>query len=127
MNEHDVTNFIPVIKTLSHLIREGATLAPQCYGTLFYFRAVDSGAYPFDGLSAMGAAHMAYESRKTLNPKNIPKLSRFLPGAYERGSQCPECQTNNFDGSIVYTVTHLNDDHRWTRERIADWLESIGL
>lgn len=22
---------------------------------------------------------------------------------------------------------HLNDDHRWSRERIADWLESRGL
>ena len=24
-------------------------------------------------------------------------------------------------------IAHLNDDHRWSRERIADWLESLGL
>jgi hypothetical protein len=24
-------------------------------------------------------------------------------------------------------ITHLNDRHRWSRERIADWLESQGL
>lgn len=24
-------------------------------------------------------------------------------------------------------MAHLNDDHRWTREAIADWLESVGF
>jgi hypothetical protein len=24
-------------------------------------------------------------------------------------------------------IAHLNDDHRWSRERIADWLEGLGL
>ena len=24
-------------------------------------------------------------------------------------------------------VMHLHDDHRWSRERIADWLEGLGL
>lgn len=24
-------------------------------------------------------------------------------------------------------AAHLNDDHRWSRERIADWLEGLGL
>jgi hypothetical protein len=34
--------------------------------------------------------------------------------------QCPACEQ---PGGVV----HLNDDHRWTRERIADWLEGLGL
>jgi hypothetical protein len=25
------------------------------------------------------------------------------------------------------TPAHLNDSHRWSRERIADWLEGLGL
>ena len=25
------------------------------------------------------------------------------------------------------TLWHLNDTHRWSRERIADWLEGLGL
>ena|SRR5688572_14007077 len=24
-------------------------------------------------------------------------------------------------------LAHLNDNHRWSRERIADWLEGLGL
>jgi hypothetical protein len=27
--------------------------------------------------------------------------------------------------SFNNTVTHLNDDHRWTREQIADWVATI--
>jgi hypothetical protein len=25
----------------------------------------------------------------------------------------------------INMVVHLNDDHRWTRERIADWLDTL--
>ena len=24
----------------------------------------------------------------------------------------------------AYTIPHLNDEHKWTREQIADWVES---
>lgn len=39
------------------------------------------------------------------------------------GEPCPVagCQ-NRFD-----VLLHLNDDHRWSRERIADWLAEQGL
>ena len=33
---------------------------------------------------------------------------------------CPACdsrESNNF------LIIHLNDDHRWAREKIADWIE----
>jgi len=29
--------------------------------------------------------------------------------------------------NVFRQIAHLNDDHRWTRHAIADWLESIGL
>lgn len=35
---------------------------------------------------------------------------------------CPEPDCRR-DGHAL----HLNDDHRWSRERIADWLEGLGL
>jgi hypothetical protein len=35
---------------------------------------------------------------------------------------CPVCEQLDVVGRII---PHLNDDHRWTRERIADWVESI--
>ncbi len=27
---------------------------------------------------------------------------------------------------VFHVITHLNDVQHWTREQIADWLESIG-
>jgi hypothetical protein len=36
--------------------------------------------------------------------------------------RCPECADR---GTVPAIIIHLNDDHRWTRERIADWLEPI--
>ena len=35
---------------------------------------------------------------------------------------CPACGRSRRG-----PVLHLNDDHRWSRERIADWLEGLGL
>lgn len=39
-----------------------------------------------------------------------------------RDEDCPECGRGDED-----TLVHLNDYHRWSRERIADWLEGLGL
>jgi hypothetical protein len=39
-----------------------------------------------------------------------------------------DCVRPSVHPSTVWYVTeHLNDFHRWTREKIADWLESQGL
>lgn len=37
--------------------------------------------------------------------------------------KCPECGVSMFAATVV--SHHLNDNHRWTRERIADWVETI--
>ncbi len=59
--------------------------------------------------------------------------SMLLGGFPERGIAgwtghevpCPQgCPRLSYEGG---TVPHLNDDHHWSRERIADWLESLGL
>lgn len=44
---------------------------------------------------------------------------------------CPirtDCNLNDLSirrGMLFNAVVHLNDDHRWTRERIADWLDQL--
>ena len=35
---------------------------------------------------------------------------------------CPAC--SHFHDQVQALVIHLNNDHRWTRERIADWVEA---
>ena len=44
---------------------------------------------------------------------------------------CPgdeRCQLfQDSSSSVIMYVIHLNDSHQWTRERIADWLETIDV
>jgi hypothetical protein len=40
---------------------------------------------------------------------------------------CPACANEPMEHRYVSPIYRLNDDHRWARERIADWLESLGL
>ena len=38
------------------------------------------------------------------------------------------CQTHwNRPESLTTAIFHLNDESQWPREKIADWLESLGL
>jgi hypothetical protein len=37
---------------------------------------------------------------------------------------CPACGKVGAECHLTL-LAHLNDDHRWTRERIADWLDTL--
>lgn len=64
---------------------------------------------------------MQYNLAPTPNP-NIEKLARNLPGVQEM-VKSPCCGTTD---SLLRTVIHLNDFHKWTREKIADWLDLLA-
>lgn len=101
---------------LSEAIRLGAMLKPQAFGALYGELAVVS---PGDVLGlraiatscALGAAHDA-GWRGT-----VPNITPC----------CPVCSGRSYApaGPVAATVMHLNDGHRWTREQIADWVETI--
>jgi hypothetical protein len=39
---------------------------------------------------------------------------------------CPDClQIYESEWALVSLIVHLNDTHLWTRERIADWVETV--
>ena len=42
-------------------------------------------------------------------------------------ADCPACGRvfHEEDPDMEYTIPHLNDDHRWTREQIAAWVETV--
>ena len=93
---------------LSEAIRLGAMWRPQAFGVL------TDGV----GTCAIGAATEAM---------GLP-LDDEMPNPREwdfvlKIRACPVCITHDPDRLNV--VAHLNDDHRWTRERIADWVETI--
>jgi hypothetical protein len=102
--------------TLAQAMREGAKLRPQAFYKLF-----------FDGGScALGAALEAVfgmdSVRCPLFWNEIDETLRSCLPQLPRLSACPECGT---EFGTLRTVTHLNDEHRWTRERIADWVETV--
>lgn len=58
-------------------------------------------------------------------------LADVVPGINQIAVKCPDGNELPFSSLWLYPQTllsivmHLNDDHRWTREQIADWLETL--
>ena len=99
------------ILKLSDAVRLGSKLKPQCFGALFRR----------DGSCALGAVAdvmgFAYDSDTyRLLDKRFPELQTTL-ATYEN------CALNK---DLKATIIMLNDTLKWTRERIADWLEEQG-
>lgn len=63
-------------------------------------------------------------SKKEQESSELSYAALELPGANYHVKDCPsrDCEKS---GPIRSMIMHLNDDHRWTRESIADWLENI--
>jgi len=63
-------------------------------------------------------------------PDDARRLADQFGGA--RVFRCPasDCYSHKDTGrrwTLRFLIPHLNDCHRWKRERIADWLASEGL
>jgi hypothetical protein len=99
---------------LSEAIRLGAMMRPQAFGTVF------------DGIGtcAMGAACDAVGA----NYYNM-RDSDELGMNHDDCVPCPACgkrpQEFVYASTIAGNIAHLNDHHFWTREAIADWVETI--
>ncbi len=104
---------------LSEAIRLGAMLRPQAF-----FRLFDRGN---GGTCAMGAAADAigaldhqlncYTSDfKSKRPNEWRSLFGVNP-------LCPTCAMTH--GSVCEVIVCLNNDQRWSREQIADWVETV--
>jgi len=57
----------------------------------------------------------------------VEKLAEIFPALLQTLRECPDqtCDSPNDQHSVWYLVAHLNDDHRWSREEIASWLEGL--
>ena len=101
---------------LADLILDGASRRPQ---QLF-------GEY-FEGTRQSDALGAAYEGIYRLpadatgiRPRGIYKFFACLDNSIRR---CPAgCRKLLLLDSLI---VHLNDDHRWSRERIAQWLAGL--
>lgn len=115
---------------LSTAIREGAKLRPQCFGPMYEY---------IDGRVCSCAMGAAAEALHLINPDELELdgMCRYatpyepLDALHDMSESddlltCPVADCGQH-WSYTDMVPHLNDDnHKWTREAIADWLASIG-
>lgn len=52
------------------------------------------------------------------------KLRQLVPGLKERVA-CPACDTLTTE--LWSIIQHINDNHKWSRGAIADWLETLDV
>ena len=97
---------------LAEAIAAGAQRRPQAFGAYFS----DDG-----GSCALGAVYDAVY--------HLPRHGKLIPDHLERLFRCLDEVTKRcpHEGCVkrlplAPMLVHLNDDHVWTRERIADWL-----
>lgn len=112
---------------LSEAIRLGAMLKPQAFGEVNSSKGTCAlgAAFEAAGLPIQyGAAVGGLNTRSHLGPAMCHVI---VPQAWfdlleQQVVTCPECSFNN---AISEVIPHLNDHHKWTRERIADWVATI--
>lgn len=104
---------------LSEAIRLGSMLRPQGFQSIAK-----------EGRTcAIGAAYEAVGiDCAALKSKSIPErfaiIGLHLPQVLATDLiPCPACA--RLHNGVGYTIPHLNDHHRWTREQIADWVETL--
>jgi len=105
-------------KELADFIRAGSSRGHQCFGSYFDERG---------GSCALGAVYEGVyhlpRDHGRLVPDHLERLFRCLDEVTKR---CPQgCEKRL---PLASMIVHLNDDHRLTREQIAEWLtqESNG-
>jgi hypothetical protein len=97
-------------------------MKPQAFGAYFSKGgscALGSAAYALGG----DAMYRLYETFE------LPQAD-WRATVKRMGTCCPDPSCDNEGGVLI--IPHLNDDHRWTRERIADFvelheLEALGI
>lgn len=98
---------------LSEAIRLGAMLRPQA--RLYWFHEGGSCAL---GAAAEAVGIAIYPDTFTqVGP--VPREWIWINGLKAACPVCGDCD------DAQETIKHLNNDHRWTRERIADWVETL--
>lgn len=115
---------------LSEAIRLGAMLRPQTSGALFYRLRDGSGI----GSCALGAAAEALGAEAAIGITSERNADAFLDRQFRAFMRtkltCPcadpnLCWAAGHQQELGVVIVTLNDMHKWSRERIADWVETV--
>ena len=99
-------------KELAEFIRAGSSRGPQCFGSYFD----EKGGSCALGAVYDGVYHLPRNHGK-LVPDHLERLFRCLD---EVMKTCPNGCGKRLP--LAPMIVHLNDDHRLSREQIAEWL-----
>jgi len=99
---------------LSEAIRIGSKMHSQAFGVTYVWDRV-KGAHVIKESCVWGAAVAGGGCNEF--------VGATWPFIYAYDVSCPacECLPNDVHGTMI----HLNDDHHWPREAIADWVEQF--
>lgn len=104
---------------LSEAIFLGSKLIPQAFGQLY--------DWAWDNVTMKVHKHSSCALGSAMDACGEERLfgiEERYPWAYEAApTPCPAC--SNVGSFAVGMIPHLNDTHRWSREKIADWVASI--
>jgi hypothetical protein len=77
-------------------------------------------------VNVMGASIMLNPSVISSNPRR--RIEQACPGLEENVQPPCDCYIEFYQDAVLSAVImHLNDKHAWTREKIADWLDSLDV
>jgi|KBSSwiStaDraftv2_1062776.scaffolds.fasta_scaffold514580_3 hypothetical protein len=106
---------------LSDAIRLGAMIRPKISG--YFFK---DGASCAQG-AALEASGTAYDDDVERSFDHGLRVRQLWPEACGLYVRCPACGGSLMP--LLYVIAHLNNEnstgHGWTREAIADWVETI--
>lgn len=110
------------MKKLSELMREGAQDTFQAFDDFF-----DWTQRPLIGCCALGSVLYALGEMQARSHEHINAVILAATEVSVCEYRATDPLTNESLATLYDIITSLNDDTKWTREAIADWLASIGL
>jgi len=105
---------------LSEAIRMSGMMKPQGFNSHSMY-SVDAPCALGGALQSVGQQGTPFNNAYLIVRQVWPWLNKTME---ER--RCPVCADSfKHRSDLLCTIFHLNDDHRWTRQQIADWIASV--
>lgn len=116
---------------LSEAIREGSRLSLQAFGTMNKGSGACALGAAVEHLAMRGEIPMEYGLCSTWNTDPLEKRFPAMLSNVPPPCKCEPLEgymhhvSCKYDGTLMLAIIHLNDEHAWSREAIAEWVEVI--
>ncbi len=119
-----VTQYSPVDKNVFKIRIELNPAPPTPPNYLYDGGMIGSPVQGYGGWNPYQFAVGGYVGSGSSGHSTVDALLRLCPGLRDASAICPDCGTAG-TVPISTLIPHINDSHKWTRERIADWLDTL--